>query len=211
MLDKKIFYNDFVGEIGYWLYTPDEPSDDMPLILFLHGAGECGKDLQLVCKHGIPKMIVEEGLSLPSYAIFPQCPGAYVWPDLVIPLKALIDSVVSEYKIDKSRIHVTGLSMGGYGTWAMGRAFPNLFASLAPICGGGLSWAVGSLKMPIRAFHGEKDSVVPLRNSVEMVDAVNANGGNASLTIFPETDHDSWDAAYGKTDLIEWILAQKKA
>ena len=210
MLEKKTFYNDLAGNIGYWLYTPDTPSDDMPLILFLHGAGESGNNLDYVCMHGIPKMIAKEGLSLPAYAIFPQCPGAYVWPDLVLPLKALIDSVVSEYKIDKKRIHATGLSMGGFGTWALGRAFPNFFASLAPICGGGLAWAAGSLKMPIRAFHGDKDSVVSLRNSVEMVDAVNANGGNATLTIFPDTDHDSWNAAYEKTDLIEWILAQKK-
>ena len=210
MLEKKSFKSELLGSIGYWLYTPDAPSPDMPLIIFLHGAGECGTDLSLVFRNGIPKMVAEEGLSLPCYAIFPQCPGAFVWPDLVLPLKALIDSVVSEYKIDKKRIHATGLSMGGFGTWALGRAFPNFFASLAPICGGGLSWAVGALKMPIWAFHGDVDSVVPLRNSVEMVDAVNANGGNAKLTIFHGVNHDSWDPAYRETNLIEWILSQKK-
>ena len=135
----------------------------------------------------------------------------HIWPEIIYPLKDLIDSVADELSIDKTRIHLTGISMGGYGTWSMGIAFPDYFASLAPICGGGVSWATGCLTdVPIWAFHGDKDSVVPVRNSIEMVDAIASRNGKAKLTLFHNVDHDSWDPAFRETRLIEWMLSQKR-
>ena len=101
--------------------------------------------------------------------------------------------------------------MGGFGTWSMGIHYPRFFCAMAPICGGGLSWRCGNLKeMPLWAFHGEQDPTVPLRNSVEMVDAVNKAGGNAQLTIYHTLGHNCWDEAYGNTPVLNWLLAQQR-
>ena len=101
--------------------------------------------------------------------------------------------------------------MGGFGTWEMGVTYPSFFAAIAPICGGGFSWRASALKdMPVWAFHGDADDVVPISYSQTMVDAVNAAGGNAKFTIFPGVNHNSWDPAYLDTNVVEWLLEQKR-
>jgi predicted peptidase len=174
----------------------------------LHGAGERGDDLELVKMHGPPKLIAG-GQAYPMVVIAPQCPRNLSWyPDAVA---GLTREVASKYKIDPQRIYLTGLSMGGYGTWATAAKYPELYAALAPICGGGDPDQADKLKhLPIWAFHGAKDSVVPLSRSQQMVDAVRAAGGNPQLTIYPDAEHDSWTETYNNPALLEWMLQQRR-
>ncbi len=215
MLTKHTYTTSHGFTLRYFLYTPENASPDMPLFTFLHGAGEFGnteEELDVILRNGLPRHIVSGALSLPSYAIFPQAPKGYVWSDLVIFLTELILHVADELKSDKKRLYLHGLSMGGYGTWSMAVANPNLFAAIAPVCGGGLSWAARTLltNLPIHAYHGDVDSVVPVRNSVDMVDEINRFGGHATLTLFHGVDHNSWDPAYFETDMLSWLYQNRR-
>ncbi len=196
---------------NYLLATPDtiEEGESLPLIVCLHGAGERGTDPSLIKVHGIPKYL-DAGLPVRAIILAPQITDPrYVWNNYVDELHELIETVVNEHNVDRSKISLTGLSMGGYGTWEMGLRFGNYFSALAPICGGGMSWRCGALSnVPIRTFHGDADGVVPLGATVEMVDAVKRYGGHAELTVLPGVGHDSWVFAYEKTDLIEWLVSQ---
>lgn len=200
-------------ELGYYVSLPEDYRTDIryPMIVFLHGAGERGngrEDLVKITKEGICRYL-SEGKNYPAIILCPQCPCRLVWNNLVFELKELIDRVAAQYHADPHRISITGISMGGYGTWEMGLTYPDFFSALAPVCGGGLSWRCENLvNMPIWALHGDMDPTVPCRNSVEMVDSVNEKGGHAKLTIFPGVDHHSWDSAYLETDVISWMLEQ---
>ena len=198
--------------LGYRIYLPDGYSAEKsyPLIIALHGAGERGEDTSLVEVHGVAKYVAA-GLKLDAIVIAPQCPSDWVWSNLTVELKELIDSVVSEYSVDTDRISLTGLSMGGFGTWEMGISYPAFFSALAPVCGGGMSWRaklIGST--PVWAFHGDADTVVPPENSHMMVKALRAAGGNVKLTIFGGVGHNSWVNAYEDTRVIEWLLEQRR-
>ncbi len=202
--------------LRYYLYTPEKAEQGMPLLTFLHGAGERGnseEELPRVFRQGIPRLVKEGKLSLPSYAIFPQCPHEYRWSDLVIFVRKLILHVAEELASDMSRLYLVGISMGAFGTWSTAVAYPDMFAAIIPVCGGGLAWAArGALqKMPIWAFHGDRDDIVLPRNSEEMVSEINRFGGNAKLTIVKDTGHNSWDAAFATPELLPWLYAQKKA
>ena len=197
----------------YLLFLPEgygQKHEPWPLILFLHGAGERGDDLKLVKKHGPPK-IVENKMDFPFIVVSPQCPAASWWTDEIEVLTSLLDDVITRYQVDATRIYLTGLSMGGYGTWALAAAQPERFAAIAPICGGGKRFMADRLKnVPVWAFHGAKDKVVPLRESEGMVNAVNARGGSAKLTVYPEAQHDSWTVTYNNPELYDWFLAHRK-
>lgn len=180
-----------------------------PLILFLHGAGERGSNLNLVKMHGPPKL-VEQGKDLPFIVVSPQCPSGIWWPEKLDTLIALLDEIESKYDVDPSRVYLTGLSMGGFGTWALACDRPERFAAIVPICGGG-QWFLGDrLKnVPVWAFHGAKDSVVPLDLSKKMVQAVKRAGGDAKLTVYPEANHDSWTVTYDNPELYDWLLSHQ--
>lgn len=197
--------------LKYLLYLPAdyEKKDAWPLMLFLHGAGERGDNIERVKVHGPPKLIAA-GKQFPFIVVSPQCPANRWWqPE---DLTALLDEVVEKYKVDKDRIWVTGLSMGGFGTWSLAAATPDRFAALVPICGGGDPiWARRFQHIPIWVFHGAKDPVVPLDRSTRMVEALKQAGGNVKFTVYPEAGHDSWTAAYNDPALYEWLLAQKRA
>lgn len=199
------------NSLGYILYAPENVTEKTPLIVFLHGSGERGNgkdELDLVNKHAIPSYI-SEGAEYPAFVLCPQCPKDFVWNNNVYTLKKLIDEISATYPIGK--IAITGISMGGYGTWEMGSCYPNFFSCMAPVCGGGFSWRTPQLKNEkIWAFHGDADVTVPPNNSYEMVDGVNKNGGNAKLTIFHDVEHNSWDPAYCETKLIDWLLENSK-
>ncbi len=197
--------------LNYWLYTPDEAAPGKPLVVFLHGAGERGSDPEKLFAISLPKWLRDGRWQPDAYVLCPQCPEGLDWNAQVQRLKALIDREVEALQCDRDRISITGLSMGGFGTWAMGIHYPRFFSAIAPVCGGGLSWRCPNLKeVPVWAFHGARDSTVPLRNSIEMVDAVNRAGGNARLTIFHTVEHNSWDEAYGTTTVLDWLLEQKR-
>ncbi|MHB1356973.1 MAG: carboxylesterase family protein [Anaerolineae bacterium] len=201
----------------YWLHVPtmSQPGTAYPLILFLHGAGERGDNLDLVKVHGIPK-IVESQPDLPFITIAPQCPLDSSWPFELDVLEALMDDVLANLPVDPARCYLTGLSMGGYGTWALAAQCPERWAAIAPICGGG-SWLNGFpqrvlrlVNLPVWAFHGAKDPVVPLAESQHLVDALVAGGGDARLTVYPEAGHDSWSETYANPELYQWFLAHQR-
>ncbi len=175
-----------------------------PLLLFLHGAGERGRDLELVKKHGPPRLIAE-GHEFPFIVVSPQCPARQWWSNDV--LSALLDEIIANYRVDERRVYLTGLSMGGYGTWGLACEHPERFAAIVPICGGGNRLLAHALKhVPVWAFHGAKDDVVPVAESEKMVAAVKAAGGRAKLTIYPDAGHDSWTATYANPALYKWLL-----
>lgn len=200
----------------YWLYLPEDygadPSKRWPLVLFLHGMGERGNDLEAVTREGLTRLI-KVGQQFPFIAVSPQCPADDRWDSRSCKgmLNALLDQVEREYAVDADRIYVTGLSMGGYGTWALAIANPHRFAAIAPICGGGDSSRVAAIKhLPVWVFHGGKDPVVPLWRSEEMVNALKACNGNVRLTVYPEAGHDSWTQTYDNPELYTWLLAQRR-
>ena len=143
----------------------------------------------------------------------PQSPqrGAGGWRSQVETLNGLLDDVMAKYKVDKDRVYVTGLSMGGYGTWALAAAHPKRFAAIVPICGGGNPADAAKLKdLPIWVFHGAKDRAVPLARSEMMVKAIKKAGGNPKFTVYPEAGHDSWTESYDNPELYTWLLKQKR-
>ncbi|QDU59841.1 Endo-1,4-beta-xylanase Z precursor [Planctomycetes bacterium Pan216] len=197
-------------EMGYLLYLPEDytKKKSWPLLLFLHGMGERGDDLELVKKHGPPKL-VEAGKEFPFIVVSPQCPDTQWWEP--IELMALLDEIEKKYSVDKDRIYVTGLSMGGFGTWRLAAYAPNRFAAIAPVCGGGEAyWGKLINHLPVWAFHGAKDKAVPLERSEAMVNAIEKNKGEPKLTVYPEAGHDSWTETYDNPELYEWLLKHER-
>jgi predicted peptidase len=201
--------------LEYLLYLPEGYADSgtrWPMLLFLHGAGERGDDIEKVKQHGPPKLIAQ-GRSFPFVVVSPQCPQDGWWSsDLQIAaLDALLNETVESLRIDRTRIYLTGLSMGGYGTWKLAAAYPHRFAAIAPICGRGDPASAAALRdVPAWVFHGAKDEVVPLKNSEDMVAALKAAGGDPKFTVYPEAGHDSWTAAYEGQELYDWFLRHKR-
>ena len=194
--------------LPHLLYRPQDLPEPAPLILFLHGRGERGADLGMLKRHGLPRRL--ETHALPCLALSPQCPGDSWWPYELDALDALLDDALARYEVDERRVYLTGLSMGGYGAWHWAVRRPERFAALAPVCGGGDPTRACALKnMPVWAFHGAEDKVVPLEHSEEMVAAVNACGGNARLTVYPGVGHDSWTRTFENAELYGWLFEQK--
>lgn len=209
------------GEMKYLLYLPPDYKSDggkkWPLMLFLHGSGERGTDVQRVAIHG-PLSLVKQGTNFPFIIVAPQCPEGQLWENE--PLLQLLDQVEKKYAVDTKRVYLTGLSMGGYGTWALGLSHPECFAALAPICGGGnmIDVVLGPRdkpaefkRLPIWAFHGAKDDVVPVSESERMVAELKKLGvKNVKLTIYPDANHNSWTETYNNPGLYEWLLKQSR-
>jgi predicted peptidase len=198
-------------KLNYLLFLPegyDKADKPFPMILFLHGAGETGDNLSMVKKHGPPK-IVEKKKDFPFIVVSPQAPRRGWNPEA---LSALLDDVVAHYKVDKDRIYLTGLSMGGFGTWALAAAYPEKFAAIVPICGGGNPAIANKIKdIPTWVFHGGKDRAVPVKRSEDMVKALKEAGGHPKFTVYPEAGHDSWTKAYNDPALYKWLLEQKRS
>jgi len=200
--------------LGHLLFLPQgygtDPEEKWPLILFLHGMGERGNDLKLVKKHGIPKIVGQQP-DLPFVVVSPQCPDETMWRDHHLALKGLLDETVANYAVDVHRIYLTGLSMGGYGTWSLATRYTELFAAIAPICGGGFPDLASELKdVPVWAFHGAEDDVVKLEAGQRMVDALRACGGNVRFTVYPGVGHDSWTQTYDNPELYQWFLQHRR-
>ncbi|MCX6866784.1 MAG: prolyl oligopeptidase family serine peptidase [Verrucomicrobia bacterium] len=200
-------------EISYLLYLPANYSatSKVPLMLFLHGRGESQGPLSVVAKWGLPAR-VEHGYAYPFVIASPQCPTNEFWDQANQQqlLLGLLDHLVKTMSIDADRVYLTGLSMGGYGSWRLAADHPERFAAVVPICGAGNPADAEKLKqLPIWAFHGNEDRVVPLQKSQEMVEAITKSGGaKVRFTILEHIGHHSWDAAYASPDLYEWLARQ---
>ena len=209
------FKKSFTQEVSSH-YLLDLPKDydektGWPLLVFLHGYGQSGDDLQIVRENGPPKLF-GEGKQFPFVLASPQCPTGFYWRGNVVI--GLIDHLIENYSIDPNRIYLTGLSMGGYGTWQISHEYPERFAAVAPVCGGGLfvsPYFMDRLKnLPVWAFHDKRDDVIPYQESFSMVKGVNAAGGNAKLTTFDEGKHNISEEAYNNDELYDWFLKHSK-
>jgi len=209
-MNIKIYEKNEARTMNYGVAYPDS-YEGLPLLIYLHGAGERGENFDHVYLHAIPKLILE-GREFPAVVLYPQCPGPFIWNNMVKELKCIIDSVVAEYGIEKDRIMLTGSSMGGYGTWEMAMCYPEFFAAIAPVAGGGVAWRALKLrKMPIKTYHGSIDTAVTPLQSEIMVEAVNREGGRAELIYLEGFEHnDGIDEAYRNTDLVEWLLSHRR-
>lgn len=179
-----------------------------PLLIFLHGSGERGSDVERVKVHGPPK-IADRTPEFPFITVSPQLPEEQDW-DLA-KLDALLDHVAKSHAVDPDRITLTGLSRGGHGSWRWAAASPDRFAAVAPVAGwGDPATACWLAKLPIWAFHGDRDDVVVPEGSFAMQRAIRACGGAARLTIYPDLGHNSWDPAYDDPALYLWLLSQRR-
>lgn len=215
MQEARVFAEYGSNRLNYLLYLPEAYGRDLsqrwPLILFLHGRGESGTDPQIIKNHGLPRLI-EHQKNFPYIVISPQCSSETRWTDHADSVLALLDSTLSSFAVDQSRVYLTGLSLGGQGVWYLATQRPSQFAAIAPICGRipgfpDFPGKVCVLKdVPIWVFHGAKDDIVPATESETLVATLKACGGNVRLTIYSEVEHNSWDAAYSDPELYRWFM-----
>jgi predicted peptidase len=221
-------------EYRYQVFVPRNwgPKVKWPVILFLHGYGEEGEDGLLPTDVGIAAAIRNHVDRFPFVVVIPQCRKNDWWTNVPMEAEALkaLDQTMKEFKGDPQRVYLTGLSMGGYGTWALGAQYASKFAALAPVCGGirlppgddmpnahntddsadpyaAVAQKIG--KTPVWVFHGGSDPVVPVQESRQMVEALKAAGGNVRYTEYSGVGHNSWGKAYDEADLFAWLLAQR--
>jgi len=194
-----------------WVWLPPEytqRSERWPLLIFLHGSGERGTDLEKVKVHG-PPMWAARGKGYPLILVSPQLEEGAIWsPER---LHKLLAALKTRLHVDPQRCLGTGLSLGGHGMWNWASAYPRDLAAIAPVCGFGDPAKVAAMRdVPVRAYHGDADSVVPLARQQACVDALRAAGGKANFTIYPGVGHDSWTPAYQDPELLPWLLAQRQ-
>ena len=211
------------ASLSYRLLKPAtvDKEKTYPLVIFLHGSGERGDDNKAQMKHGVSGFASGERMKKsPCFLIAPQCPAGRQW-NLSAKASAdagpgklvldLIEETCKELPIDRKRIYITGLSMGGYGTWSLMADKPDLFAAGLPICGGGdEKKAEKYVKIPIWVFHGDKDGAVKVERSRDMVAAIEKAGGKPKYTEYPGVGHDSWTQTYSDAKVLDWLFAQKK-
>lgn len=215
----------------YRMLKPDSINEGQsyPLVIFLHGAGQRGSDNKKQLDHGVWNFALPEiREKYPAFVVAPQCPEDERWSvlnwdgevnqtfgDSLSPslhtTRNLLDEIIQEYPIDTSRVYITGLSMGGFGTWEFTQRFPSIITAAVPVCGGGdLTKANLISNIPIWAFHGALDNVVKPEFSRAMVDSFRELGGKPRYTEYPDVNHGSWFPAYSDLDMIDWLFRQRK-
>ncbi len=199
-----------IGSIDCVISYPEKflKSEKYPLIISLHGAGNRGHGVESL-KNDDYFVHTSKFKEFPFVSVMPYC-GENTWFDLFEQLKATVEKIIKMPFVDKKRVYLLGISMGGYAAWQLGMSMPELFAAMVPICGGGMYWNAGRLvNVPVWAFHGAKDTTVFPEESKKMVDAVNNCGGNARLTVYPEIGHDSWTDTLTNWEVFKWLLEQE--
>ena len=207
---KRIEHREEKWAFPFVEYSCESKGEKLPLIIQLHGAGERGygkEDLEKVDVHGFSKYLKEAEHD--CIVVMPQCPCDSFWAARVESIVKFIEQLKNEFNVDEDRVYLTGLSMGGYGTWFTSMARPDLFAAIAPVCGGGMAWNAGVLNMPIWAFHGAEDIVVSPTQSDEMVEKLKELNKDVTYTRIDGVGHNVWNNAYNK-ELLEWLLSKKR-
>ena len=214
MYTKHKWESDRHFNFNYVQYLPQDYDEakKYPLVFFLHGAGERGDDVDSAARHGYLKYVREEGAEYPFIIIAPQCPEGKYWGCYTESLLAFLDYICETLSVDLDRVYLTGLSMGGTGTWMLAMAEPERFAAIAPICGSGIYWYGEVLvNTPIMVYHGDCDEIVPLEDSTQMLHSVNRHGGKAEIKVLYGVGHWAWDIAYYGDELYTWLLSHKRA
>ena len=196
----------------YIAYIPKTTSDHPALLIQLHRAGERGNggaELEKVLVHGFCNIATDDNLR-DCILVMPQCPTGTFWVAKIESIKKFIDEMIVKYSVDPSRVYLCGLSMGGFGTWYTAMAYPQLFAAIAPCCGGGMAWNAHVLTMPVWAFHGLADSAVSPNQTIEMIEKLKAWNPNLKYSLYEGVGHNAWDNAFSE-ETLTWILSQKKA
>jgi predicted peptidase len=226
---EKLSVSDGMNTLPYRLFSPKvlEAGKQYPVVLFLHGAGERGDDNEAQLRHGLSHFASEQCQARhPAFLVVPQCPKGKKWSevDWALPKSPLpeqpsssmnlamqiLDRLIQQKLVDPKRVYVTGISMGGYGTWDAATRWPQRFAAAVPVCGGGDEDRAASLvHLPIWCFHGDADKAVLVERSRNMIEAVRKAGGQPKYSEYPGVGHNSWDKAYADPDLYEWLFAQK--
>lgn len=228
--EKHIFESNCIN-MPYRLLKPSslEYGEKYPLVLYFHGIGVRGDDNEKTLINGVWHLAKDEFQEkFPAFVLVPQCPENMKWTEYfsanervvfnneqTISMKTAIElmfSIIENYPIDSKRIYVSGMSMGGFATWEILIRYPDLFAAAVPVCGGGDVRFADQLKnIPIWAFHGENDKIVPLERSTEMVESINNLGGKAKISIIKNVGHDVWHQTYEMLEMYEWLFDQKKS
>ena len=214
-VDPKFKPQNSDGKLPCQLFTPEiKPGEKYPIVLFLHGAGERGDNNTSQLKHGAKVFASPENQEKhPCFIIAPQCPIEQWWSGQNLDNAiAIVDELAKDPRVDTKRLYITGLSMGGFGTWSALEQRPKLFAAAIPICGGGNPSHAKLFKhIPIRAFHGDADKVVTPDKSQSMIDALETAGAkDATLTLYPKVGHNSWKKAYANPEVITWLFSHSK-
>lgn len=198
----------------YLEYLPEDFDENKkyPVIIYLHGAGERGPGVVNVLKIHGPIKEANAGMKMPFIVLSPQCDYYKTWFEYGERLCALAELCTQTPYMDKSRIYLTGNSMGGFGTWELAMLRPQIFAAIVPICGGGMPWNAPTLKdMPVWAFHCENDPGVNVQETKKMIAALGkCTQVDVRVTYFPSDSHDAWTAAYQNPDVYEWLLSHKR-
>ena len=182
-----------------------------PVIVFLHGSGECGTDGRRHLAVGLPKYIAARPTRFPFITVMPQAKTLWYRGDDAAAVWAALDQVHRDYRTDRDRVLMTGLSMGGFATWELSMARPDVLAAIVPVCGiGPTEYASNIAHLPVWAFHGAKDDRVPVAGTRRMIEALKALGAEPKYTEFPNTRHNSWDRAYADRGLYRWLLKQRR-
>lgn len=228
--EGRVFKGSGDATLRYRMLAPKtiEDGKKYPLVIFLHGAGERGTDNKVQLVHGMNEFASDAVMEkYPAFVVAPQCGDGEQWVNVpwtddqhTMPAKPspymkltleMVDNLIKAVPVDTSRIYITGLSMGGFGTWDAVQRRPDFFAAAVPICGGGdTAEAKKIASVPIWAFHGDEDGVVKPKRSRDMVAALKAAGGKPRYTEFITTGHDSWVQTYRNPEMYEWLFSQKK-
>lgn len=205
---KVIKQEGFEKIFPYIAYIPESLSDKPALLIQLHGAGERGNgtdELDKVLVHGFSKVVNDENFT-DCILVMPQCACDSFWVARIESIKKFIDLIIDEYDIDTDRVYLCGISMGGYGTWNTAMAYPEMFAAIAPCCGGGAAWGAHVLDMPVWAFHGLDDTAVLPHNTTDIIDKLQQTNPNVRCTLYEGVGHNCWEKAFSE-ELLSWLLS----
>lgn len=213
-MEKIISYSEETDRLNSIIYIPSNINTDiceLPLLVYLHGAGERGSNLSHLSRHAIPR-IIDNGVEYPAVVLCPQCPADAVWDNIPEKIKKTIDITVGKYGIKPDRIVLTGSSMGGFGSVMMGMTYRNFFAGIAAVSGGGMSWRSENLSAtPMLFYHGDKDDVVPMEYSLMLFNELKRKGFEAEMKILEGLGHNEGiEKAYEDPYLVNWLIDRRK-